>query len=136
MASRGRTRSYELGDVTIACTNVDRVVFPEDGITKGDVIDYYRDLADAMLPELHGRPLTLERYTKGLAGGGFFQKHAQKHFPSWIERVPLGTKTRVEYPICDSTAGLVYFANQGAIALHIWASRKDEIGRASCRERV
>src|SRR3954469_25555938 len=110
---------------TIECTNTDRVVFPEVGVTKGDVIEYYSDLADLMLPELWGRPLTLERYTKGLAGGGFFQKHVQKHFPPWIDRVTLGSKTVVTYPICNSAAALVYFANQGALALHVWTSRED-----------
>jgi bifunctional non-homologous end joining protein LigD len=120
-----RTESYQFGDVTVACTNVDRLVFPEVGVTKGDVIEYYKDVADLMVPELRGRPLTLERFTKGIAAGGFYQKHAQKHFPPWIERVALGTKTRVEYPVCDSQAALVYFANQGAIALHIWTSRRD-----------
>jgi len=124
VASRGKTRAYELDGHVIECTNVDRVVFPDDGITKGDVIDYYRDLAGAIVPELRERPLTIERYTKGLAGGGFYQKHAQKHFPPWIERAALGGKTIVEYPIVGNAAGLVYFANQGAIALHVWASRR------------
>ncbi|MDB4959756.1 MAG: ATP-dependent ligase [Myxococcales bacterium] len=120
------TKSYSFGDVTVACTNVDRVVFPEVGVTKGDIIAYYHEVADVMVPELRDRPLTLERFTKGIAAGGFFQKHAQKHFPPWIERVVLGTKTRVEYPLCNSQAALVYFANQGAIALHIWTSRRQQ----------
>jgi bifunctional non-homologous end joining protein LigD len=124
VSSKGRTRSYQLAGVTIECSNVDRVVFPDDGVTKGDVIEYYRDLADVIVPELRDRPLTIERYTKGLAGGGFYQKHAQKHFPAWIERAVLGDKTVVEYPLCSSDAGLVYFANQGAIALHVWTSRR------------
>src|SRR5256885_12107268 len=76
-----------------------------------------------MLPELRDRPLTLEGFTKGLAAGGFYQKHAQKHFPPWIARVTLGHKTPVSYPICDTAAALVYFANQGALAFHIWTSR-------------
>jgi bifunctional non-homologous end joining protein LigD len=118
-------RKYTFGDVTIEATNVDRVVFPDVGITKGDVIDYYRDLADIMVPELSGRPLTIERYTKGLAGGGFFQKHAQKHYPAWIPRVTIDSKTVVTYPIASSQAALVYFANQGALAFHIWTSRAD-----------
>jgi bifunctional non-homologous end joining protein LigD len=116
---------YVFGDLVVACTNTDRVVFPDSGITKGEIIAYYHAVADAILPELRGRPLTLERFTKGIDKGGFFQKHAQKHFPAWIDRVELGSKTRVEYPICDTTAGLVYFANQGAIALHVWTSRKE-----------
>lgn len=115
---------YIFGDVTVACSSTDRVVFPDVGITKGDVIAYYHDVAELMLPELRGRPLTLERFTKGLSGGGFFQKHRQKHFPAWLDHVVLGGKTRVDYPICDTAAGLVYFANQGALALHVWGSRK------------
>ncbi len=116
---------YELDGVTVKCTNVDRVVFPEDGITKGDVIDYYRDLAPVMLPEVRERALSIERYVKGLAGPGFFQKHAQKHYPEWLDREELGIKTRVVYPVVNTAAGLVYMANQGAIAMHIWTSRRD-----------
>ena len=116
-------------DIVIPCTNVDRVVFGDSGITKGDVIAYYRDVAALMLPELRARPLTLERFTKGIEAGGFFQKHWQKHFPSWLDQVEAGGKTRVIYPICDTAAGLVYFANQGAIALHIWTSRKRDLTR-------
>lgn len=116
---------YVFGDISIKCSNVDRVMFPDIGITKGELIAYYDDVAAVMVPELRGRPLTLERFTKGIAGGGFFQKHAQKHFPAWIERVELGAKVKVDYPLCDSRAALVYFANQGAVAFHVWTSRKD-----------
>lgn len=113
------------GEITVTCTNTDRIVFPESGITKGDVIAYYRDVAEVMVPELRGRPLTIERFTKGIDQGGFFQKHAQKHYPAWIAREELGTKKKVVYPICDSAAALVYFANQGGFVLHVWTSRRD-----------
>ncbi|HKA89094.1 MAG TPA: non-homologous end-joining DNA ligase [Haliangiales bacterium] len=116
---------YRFGELTVACTNVDRVMFPADGITKREVIAYYHDVAAAMLPELRRRPLTIERFTKSIAEGGFYQKHAQKHYPAWIERVELGGKTPVAYPLCDTPAALVYFANQGALALHVWTSRCD-----------
>ncbi|CAN5917087.1 non-homologous end-joining DNA ligase [soil metagenome] len=114
---------YVFGDIMIACTNTDRVVFP-DGITKGDVIAYYAAVADVMIPELRDRPLTIERFTKGIDKGGFYQKHAQKHYPAWIERITLGSKTKVAYPLCDSPAALVYFANQGGFVFHVWTSRK------------
>jgi bifunctional non-homologous end joining protein LigD len=120
---------YAFGDVTIACSNVDRVMFPTDGITKGELITYYRDVADQMVPELSGRPLSVVRYTKGIDRGGFFQKHYQKHFPAWLDRVAAGTKTVVEYPIVDDAAGLVYMANQGSIEFHVWTSRKDALDR-------
>jgi bifunctional non-homologous end joining protein LigD len=118
---------YAFGDITVACSNVDRVVFPDDGITKGEVIAYYRDVAAVMVTELRGRPLTVVRYTKGIDRGGFYQKHYQKHFPAWLDRVAAGTRTVVEYPIVDSEAGVVYMANQGAIEFHVWTSRKDEL---------
>jgi bifunctional non-homologous end joining protein LigD len=110
--------------ITVALTNQDRVVFPDVGITKGDVIAYYRAVADAMVPQLAGRPLTVERFTKGVDQGGFFQKHWQKHYPTWLDSAELGAKTRVRYPIVDNAAGLVYLANQGGIAFHVWTSRK------------
>ncbi len=114
---------YVFGDITVATTHVDRVVFPSDGITKGDVLAYYHRVADHMLPELRDRALSIERFTKGIDAGGFFQKHVQKHYPAWIERATLGVKTKVTYPICNNAAALVYFANQGGVAFHIWTSR-------------
>jgi bifunctional non-homologous end joining protein LigD len=117
---------YRLGGHVIKCTNTDRVVFVESEITKGEIIAYYAAVAPSMVPELAGRPLTLERYTKGIAGGGFYQKHWQKHFPEWIDSVELEGKTRVRYPICNDAASLVYFANQGAIALHVATARGEE----------
>ena len=114
---------YEFGDITVACTNTDRIVYPEVGITKGEVIAYYASVAEIMLPEVRDRPLTIERFTKGVDKGGFYQKHAQKHYPVWIERIELGAKTKVVYPLCDSPAALVYFANQGGFVLHVWTSR-------------
>src|SRR5262245_4206777 len=104
-------------------------MFPADGITKGEILAYYRDVADLMVPELRGRPLSVVRYTKGIDQGGFFQKHWQKHYPSWLDHVEAGSKTRVDYPIVDSPAGVVYMANQGAIEFPVWTSRKDALDR-------
>jgi bifunctional non-homologous end joining protein LigD len=112
---------YVFGDITVAITHGDRVLFP--GVAKQDVVAYYHRVADVMLPELEDRALTMERFTKSVAAGGFFQKHVQKHYPAWIERATLGTKTKVTYPICNGAASLVYFANQGGVAFHIWTSR-------------
>lgn len=117
------------GEITVLGTHVDRVMFPADGITKGELLAYYRDVADLMVPELRGRPVTVVRYTKGIDQGGFFQKHYQKHFPAWLDHVAAGSKTRVDYPIVDNAAGVVYLANQGAIEFHVWTSRKDALDR-------
>ncbi len=113
------------GDITVALTNQDRLVFPDVGITKGEVIEYYRAVADVMVPELEGRPLSIERFTKSVDAGGFFQKHWQKHYPDWLDSADVPGKTRVRYPIVDNQAGLIYLANQGGVAFHIWTSRKD-----------
>jgi bifunctional non-homologous end joining protein LigD len=120
---------YVFGEITVACTNIDRVMFPADGITKGDLLAYYHDVAELMVPELRGRPLSVVRYTKGIEQGGFFQKHHQKHFPAWLDHVAAGSKTRVDYPIVDTPAGVVYMANQGSIEFHVWTSRKDALDR-------
>ena len=112
------------GDITVALTNQDRLVFPDVGITKGEVIEYYRAVADVMVPELEGRPLSIERFTKSVDAGGFFQKHWQKHYPDWLDSADVPGKTRVRYPIVDNEAGLIYLANQGGVAFHIWTSRK------------
>jgi bifunctional non-homologous end joining protein LigD len=120
---------YVFGEITVACTNTDRVMFPADGITKGELLAYYRDVAELMVPELQGRPLSVVRYTKGIDRGGFFQKHYQKHFPAWLDHVAAGARTRVDYPIVDTPAGVVYLANQGSIEFHVWTSRKDALDR-------
>ena len=118
---------YVFGDITVACTNTDRVVDSDSAITKGDVLAYYADVASVMVPELRRRPLTIERFTKGVDAGGFYQKHAQKHYPAWIDRVPVKGKTPVTYPICDTPAALVYFANQGGFVFHVWTSRAEAL---------
>lgn len=110
---------------TVALSNVDRLVFPADDIRKGDVIAYYKDVAGVMLPELRRRPLTIERFTKSIDEGGFFQKHAPKHYPAWIDRIELRGKTPVVYPLCDSADSLVYLANQGAITFHVMTCRAE-----------
>ena len=120
---------YTFGDITVACTNTDRVLFPDSGITKGEMLAYYHDIAPLMVPELRGRALSVVRFTKGIDKGGFFQKHYQKHFPPWLDKVELGTKTRVVYPVVDNAAGLVYMANQGSIDFHICTNRKGSLDR-------
>jgi bifunctional non-homologous end joining protein LigD len=95
-------------------TRPEKVLFPEDGITKGDLIDYYRHIAPWMLPYLRGRPLALERYPDGIDGSRIFQKNVPSYYPDWIRTVMLkkvgGT---VRHAVCDSQGTLVYLANQG-----------------------
>ena len=111
-------------------SNADRVVFPDVGITKGDVVAYYEVVADTMLAHLAGRPLTLERYPRGIAAPGFMQKNAADHFPASIQRVEVpkrdGTTT---YPVVTEAPDLAYLANQGTITFHVWSSRIGNLDR-------
>jgi bifunctional non-homologous end joining protein LigD len=106
----------------------DKVLFPEDGITKGDLVDYYRRIASAMLPYLKGRPVMMQRFPDGIDGPGFYQKDTGTAMPSWIHRVKVkkagGTVTHV---VCDDAATLVYLADQACITPHVWLSRADQI---------
>jgi len=105
-------------------SNADRVVFPTYGYTKGDVVDYYAGAAAAMLPCLADRPLTLQRFPKGLAGSGFMQKNTPAHYPATIERFSVSKRGggTTEYPVIHDWASIPYLANQGTLTFHMWAS--------------
>lgn len=112
--------AVRVGSHTLEVANADKVLFPEDGITKGAVVDYYRRIADLMVPHLEGRPLALHRFPDGIKGDGFFQKSAPEYFPDWIETVELrrergGTVTHV---VCNDAATLVYLAEQAVLVPH------------------
>jgi bifunctional non-homologous end joining protein LigD len=106
---------------SIKLTNADRVVYPEAGITKGDVFDYYEQVADAMLPYLKGRALTVERFPKGLDGSGFMQKNVPDHYPEYIRRhtTPKQEGGVTVYPVIEDAEAISFFANQGVITFHI-----------------
>jgi bifunctional non-homologous end joining protein LigD len=108
-------------------SHADKVFYPDDGLTKGDVVEYYRAVADAMLPHLRGRPLTLRRFPDGIGGQGWFQKHPGEHFPDRIrtERVPRRGGGEDEYVVCDDAETLEYLAGQGTIEFHVWLSTVD-----------
>lgn len=103
-------------------SNPDRVVFPEDGITKGEVVDYYIGVADRMLPFIEGRLLSVERFPRGIGGQGFMQKNVPDHAPDdLIERreVPKEGGGTTVYPMVDSAEGIAFFANLGVITFHV-----------------
>jgi bifunctional non-homologous end joining protein LigD len=113
-------------------SNLDKVFWPDEGITKGDVIAYYRDIAEVLAPHLRGRPFTMKRYPDGWQGKNFFQKQAPSHMPTWIPREPLPASTRegekkvIEYAIVNDELALMWMANMGCIDCHVWASRIDK----------
>jgi bifunctional non-homologous end joining protein LigD len=112
----------------ISISRPDKVLFPEDGITKGELIEYYARIAPRMLPYVSDRPLTLERYPNGINTKRFFQKEVSSYFPAWLRRVTVekvgGTVTHV---VCNDTATLVYIANQACVTPHIFLSRIDKL---------
>ncbi len=113
-------------------SNVDKPFWPELGIAKGDLIAYYRDVAEVLVPHLRGRPFTMKRYPDGWQGKNFFQKNAPSHMPDWIERAPFPASTRdgekriIEYAVVNDDLALLWMANMGCIDLHTWASRVDK----------
>jgi bifunctional non-homologous end joining protein LigD len=115
--------------------NLDKVFWPDEGITKGDLLAYYRDVAEVLVPHLRGRPFTMKRYPDGWQGNNFFQKQAPSHMPEWIRRVPFPASTRegekktIEYAIVDDELALLWMVNMGCIDMHAWSSREDRSER-------
>ncbi|BBA95636.1 hypothetical protein RVR_570 [Actinacidiphila reveromycinica] len=114
------------GRHTVRLNRPDKVLFPDDGLTKADLVAYYRAVAPRMLPHLRGRPLMLERRPDGVEGGSFMQKDVPRHFPDWVHRATVpkehGTLTHL---VCDDTATLLYAASQACVTPHRWLSRAD-----------
>lgn len=104
----------------------EKVLFPDDGITKADLVAYYREVAPAMLPHLRGRALMLERYPDGTGAHRIMQKEISDYFPDWIPRARLPKQGgSVTHVVCDDEATLVYLANQACIGLHRWPAKTD-----------
>jgi bifunctional non-homologous end joining protein LigD len=120
----------------LTLSNLDKVLYPEYGFTKAEVIDYYSRVAPVLLPHLKGRPLTVKRYPNGVTGPFFFEKNAPEHTPGWVRRVKLpvpgSTKNResIDFAVIDDLPTLVYYANLAALELHVPQWRVDDDGQA------
>ncbi len=130
-ASPGRIGGIGVGAPRLQLSNLDKIFWPGEGYTKGDLLDYYEAIGASLLPYLADRPLVLDRYPDGIDGKNFFQKDAPNFVPSWIRTVPIdeGEGKRNNYLICDSVESLLYIINLGAIPLHVWSSRVDDLER-------
>ncbi|MGH7509518.1 MAG: DNA ligase D [Gemmatimonadales bacterium] len=116
----------------IAVTNPDKIFWPDEGYTKGDLIEYYRTIAPWLLPYLADRPVVLTRYPDGIEGKSFFQKDAPGFVPDWIRTERMWSEQaqrEIDYFVCEDEAALLYLANLGTIPLHVWASRTACIDR-------
>ena len=102
----------------------EKILFPDDGITKGELAAYYEAIAPVMLPHIRRRPVTMERYHRGIGAPGFFQKDVSKGFPEWLKRVEVPkNEGTVNHPIVTDTRSLLWLANQNSITIHVWPSR-------------
>jgi bifunctional non-homologous end joining protein LigD len=116
--------------MTVQLSHLDKVFFPDDGITKGDLVSYYREMAPHILGYVRDRPLVLDRYPDGIAGQRIVQKNAGRHFPDWVRTTEVGKQGgSVCHVLADRPDTLVYLANQAAIELHIFLSRVGALDR-------
>ena len=113
----------------IEISNRHKVFFPGSGLTKGDLIDYYAQVADAMVPHMKRYGLSMHRFPDGLQGEGFYQKDAPDYFPGWIKRVKIPRREGGSFdaPIVDGKAALVYLADQAVLTPHLYLSRTDDL---------
>jgi len=109
-------------------THPEKIMFPDDNITKGELAAYYELVAPLMLPHLRGRPVTMERFHRGIGGKGFFQKNVTTGAPDWLERIAVPHKDGVvNYPVVTDARGLMWLANQNCITPHVWTSRVPDL---------
>jgi len=109
-------------------THPEKVLFPDDGITKGELAAYYESIAPVMLPHIARRPITMERYPSGIDKKGFWQKSVSKGFPEWLERVDVPKKDgTVHHPLVTDARSLLWVTNQNTITQHVWVSREPNL---------
>jgi bifunctional non-homologous end joining protein LigD len=121
------------GKRVLRLSNLDKVFWPDEGITKGDLLAYYRDVAGVLVPHLENRPFTMKRYPDGAFGKFFFQKDAPKHMPEWIARKAFRATSResrqkrmISYPLVNDELALLWMVNMGCIDMNVWYSRVDK----------
>jgi bifunctional non-homologous end joining protein LigD len=115
------SRVVEVDGRELKLTNLDKVLYPQAGFTKGEVVDYYAKVASAMVPHLKGRAVTLRRFPEGVddLDSAFFEKRCPKHRPKWVKTTPVSASTgRIDFCICDGRPTLVWMAQLAAIELH------------------
>ena len=119
-----RATDHYLKDCARVISHPEKILFPDDGITKGELASYYEAIAPVMLPHIRRRPVTMERYHRGIGAPGFFQKDVSKGFPEWLKRVEVPkNEGTVNHPIVTDTRSLLWLANQNSITIHVWPSR-------------
>jgi bifunctional non-homologous end joining protein LigD len=125
-----RRVAVEVEGRQLSLSNLDKVMYPAVGFTKGQVIDYYTRIAPALLPHLRDRPLTLKRYPNGVDGGHFYEKQCPSHRPDWVrsEAIQMSSKS-IDFCVCDDLPTLVWLANLADLELHPSLSLVDDVDR-------
>jgi len=114
--------------IDVEVTHPDRVMFPDHGITKRELVDYYGEVADTMLPHLKGRALTVQRFPQGIGEQGFVQQDFADSLPDWFGRVQVAKEGgTLVHPVAERPEALRWLANQNCIALHVWQSRQGRL---------
>jgi bifunctional non-homologous end joining protein LigD len=109
-------------------SNPNKTLFPADGITKEGLVSYYASVADAMIPLIRDRPLSMRRFPDGIGREGFLQQQAPEYFPDWIDRVTVEKRGgSVTHALANSPSAVAYVANQACVELHVWPSRIDRL---------
>jgi bifunctional non-homologous end joining protein LigD len=124
------TETVKAGRHDVEITHPEKLLFPDDGITKKDLVDYYERVAPTMLPYMEGRPISMQRFPDGIDKPGFFEKKLPDYYPGWISRASIEVKDdgrTQEQVVCDNAATLVYLANHDCITPHTWLSRADRL---------
>lgn len=120
--------AYEVGGRTVEITHPDRVLFPDDGLTKADLAEYHHRVAPTLVGHLADRPLMLQRFPEGIDGAGFYQKEAGRGVPGWVRTVEARKEGgTVNHPVVDDEAALLALTNLGTISFHRWPSRADDL---------
>jgi len=119
-------------DRPITLSNIDKVYFPDDGYTKGDLIQYYASVAPLLLPHLAGRPISMSRFPDGIRGQSFYEKRAPGHQPDWMRTTPVDSDSQggiIDFLLADSPEALMWFANMGCIEFHPFHSTIDDLDK-------
>ena len=116
----------------VRLTNLRKVFWPELGLTKGDLLQYYADVAGALLPHIKNRAMVMKRYPHGAAGDFFFMKRAPSPRPAWIRTCTIGSKGIIDFPMIQDRAALLWVVNLGCIDLNQWYATCDDIDRPDC----
>lgn len=123
---------WQLAGRTVSVSHLDKPFWPEDGLTKGDMLYYYRSIAPTMLPYFQDRPVTLRVFPDGIHGFSYYRRDLPQNAPTWLRSVDYHPETServIQLPLIDDMAGLIWLANQGSVEFHLWASRLPDLAQ-------